>query len=53
VFTPEKNTVVAVASKDGDVDNAEAAAWRVIRNSAKQTNEGADPPRREPVQAED
>lgn len=34
VFIPETNMVVAVASNDGDIANAEAAAWRVVRNSA-------------------
>jgi CubicO group peptidase (beta-lactamase class C family) len=35
VFIPETNVVVAVTSNDGDIENAEFAAWRVVRNSAK------------------
>lgn len=30
VFAPEKNTVVAVTSNDGDVPGAEAAAWEIV-----------------------
>jgi CubicO group peptidase (beta-lactamase class C family) len=30
-FIPEKNVVIAVASNDGDVKNAEAAAWEVVK----------------------
>jgi CubicO group peptidase (beta-lactamase class C family) len=44
VFIPEKNMVVAVTSNDGDIGNAEAAAWKVVKTSAKQFNLGADPP---------
>lgn len=35
VFIPEKNLVVAVISNDGDIANAEAAAWEVVNASAK------------------
>lgn len=31
VFIPEKNMVIAVTSNDGDIENAEAAAWEVVR----------------------
>lgn len=30
VFIPETKTVVAVASNDGDIEKAEAAAWRIV-----------------------
>jgi CubicO group peptidase (beta-lactamase class C family) len=53
VFIPEKNMVVAVTSNDGDFDQAEAAAWEVVKASAKQFNVAADPPRREPLQRAD
>ncbi len=36
VFIPDTNMVVAVTSNDGDIKNAESAAWRVVGNSAKQ-----------------
>ncbi|MCC6153490.1 MAG: beta-lactamase family protein, partial [Candidatus Hydrogenedentes bacterium] len=35
VFIPDTNMVVAVASNDGDIANAESAAWKVVENSAK------------------
>jgi hypothetical protein len=35
VFIPETNVVVAVTSNDGDIPNAESAAWQIVRNSAK------------------
>ncbi|MEX0678329.1 MAG: serine hydrolase domain-containing protein [Pirellulales bacterium] len=53
VFIPEKNMVVAVTSNDGDIEKAEAAAWEIVKASAKQFNVGADPPRREPLQGAD
>jgi CubicO group peptidase (beta-lactamase class C family) len=34
-FMPERNMVIAVAANDGDIASAEAAAWRVVRASAK------------------
>lgn len=40
VFIPDANTVVAVTSNDGDIKNAEAAAWKVITNSVAQTISG-------------
>jgi CubicO group peptidase (beta-lactamase class C family) len=36
VFIPEKSMVVAVTSNDGDVENAEAAAWEIVKASVKQ-----------------
>ena len=33
VFIPEKNMVVAVTSNDGDSENAEAAAWEIVKKS--------------------
>lgn len=30
-FIPERNMVIAVTSNDGDVENAEAAAWAILR----------------------
>ena len=42
VFIPEKNMVVAVTSNDGDFENAEAAAWEVVKASVKQSNVGAE-----------
>ncbi len=42
-FIPEKNMVIAVTSNDGDVEQAEAAAWEIVRASVKQFNVAADP----------
>jgi CubicO group peptidase (beta-lactamase class C family) len=36
VFIPETNMVVAVTSNDGDIQNAEAAAWKIVKASVKQ-----------------
>ncbi len=36
VFIPEKNMVVAVTSNDGDFEQAEAAAWEIVKASANQ-----------------
>ena len=33
VFIPEKNMVVAVTSNDGDIEQAEAAAWEIVKAS--------------------
>jgi CubicO group peptidase (beta-lactamase class C family) len=38
VFIPEKSMVIAVASNDGDVEHAEAAAWKIVEASANQFN---------------
>ena len=35
VFIPEKNMVVAVTSNDGDFEQAEAAAWEIVKASVK------------------
>ena len=34
VFIPDEKMVVAVTSNDGDLKNAEAAAWEVVKASA-------------------
>ncbi|MCC6493003.1 MAG: beta-lactamase family protein [Pirellulales bacterium] len=44
VFIPETNTVVAVASNDGDFQNAERAAWEIVMASAKQNRVLAERP---------
>ncbi len=36
VFIPEKNVVVAVTSNDGDIQQAEAAAWEIVKTSVKE-----------------
>jgi CubicO group peptidase (beta-lactamase class C family) len=42
VFIPGKNMVVAVTSNDGDIEQAESAAWKIIKACANQFNvEGA------------
>jgi CubicO group peptidase (beta-lactamase class C family) len=43
VFIPAKNMVIAVTSNDGDIENAEAAAWDVVNASAKEGKVKADP----------
>jgi CubicO group peptidase (beta-lactamase class C family) len=35
VFIPDKDTAIAVTSNDGDVANAEAAAWEIVKANAK------------------
>ena len=35
VFIPDTNTVIAVTSNDGDIKNAESAAWDIVNASAK------------------
>jgi CubicO group peptidase (beta-lactamase class C family) len=37
-FIPEKNMVVAVTSNDGDIANAESAAWEIVKSIANQFN---------------
>ncbi|MEZ6070922.1 MAG: hypothetical protein R3C10_11770 [Pirellulales bacterium] len=39
-FIPDKNMVVAVTSNDGDVENAEAAAWAIVKACIKQIRGG-------------
>lgn len=39
VFIPDKNTVVAVTSNDGDIRAAESAAWKIVNASAKRPAE--------------
>jgi len=41
-FIPGKNMVVAVASNDGDLDQAESAAWQIVEASAKRFNVADD-----------
>jgi len=41
-FIPGKNMVVAVASNDGDLDQAESVAWRIVNASAKRFNVADD-----------
>jgi CubicO group peptidase (beta-lactamase class C family) len=38
VFIPEKNMVVAVTSNDGDIEQAEAAAWEIVKASVTMGN---------------
>ena len=40
VFIPETKMVVAVTSNDGDMRNAEAAAWEIVRASAHRIDVG-------------
>ncbi|GMV94072.1 MAG: hypothetical protein AMXMBFR82_38500 [Candidatus Hydrogenedentota bacterium] len=35
VFIPDIGMVVAVTSNDGDIPNAESAAWQIVRNAAR------------------
>jgi CubicO group peptidase (beta-lactamase class C family) len=45
-FIPEQKMVVAVTANDGDLKQAQAAAWEIVKNSVNQFNFGADLPRR-------
>ena len=47
VFIPETKMVVAVTSNEGNIAQAEAAAWRIVKASVKQFKVGADPAHRE------
>ena len=42
VFIPETNMVVAITSNDGNSEQAEAAAWKIVEASVKQFD-GAGP----------
>lgn len=53
VFIPEKNMVVAITSNDGDSEQAEAAAWEIVKASVKPFNVEGDPRRREPPRTAD
>jgi hypothetical protein len=44
VFIPEKNMVVAATSNDGDSDNAEAAAWEIVKASVENLKVEAERP---------
>jgi CubicO group peptidase (beta-lactamase class C family) len=46
VFIPGKNMVVAVTSNDGDLEQAESAAWKVVKACANQFNVEGDTARR-------
>lgn len=52
VFIPGKNMAVAVTSNDCDIDQAEAAAWKVVQASAKQFNAEGDAARRKSLPSE-
>lgn len=52
VFIPDKNMVVAVTSNDGDIKQAEAAAWEIVSASAKQVNVEGDAERRQSLPSE-
>jgi CubicO group peptidase (beta-lactamase class C family) len=52
VFIPGKNMTVAVTSNDGDMEQAEAAAWEVVEASAKQFNVEGDAARRKSLPSE-
>ncbi|HTH49995.1 MAG TPA: hypothetical protein VMB21_20950, partial [Candidatus Limnocylindria bacterium] len=45
-FIPAKNMVVAVTSNDGDIAQAESAAWKVVKACANQFNVEGDAARR-------
>lgn len=53
VYIPGKNMVVAVTSNDGDVKQAESAAWAVVKTCANQFNVEGDAARRESLAPED
>ena len=46
VFIPGKNMVVAVTSNDGDIKQAEPAAWKIVNACANQFNVEGDAARR-------
>jgi hypothetical protein len=46
VFIPDKNMVVAVTSNDGDIEQAQSAAWKIVESSAKQFHVEGDAARR-------
>lgn len=47
VIVPEQDMVVAVTSNDGDFAQAEAAAWEIVKASAKHFHAPANPSTRE------
>jgi CubicO group peptidase (beta-lactamase class C family)/L-amino acid N-acyltransferase YncA len=53
VFIPGKNMVVAVTSNDGDIAQAESAAWEVVESSANQFNVEGDAARRKSLAPEE
>ena len=52
VFIPGKNMVVAVTSNDGDIAQAESAAWEVVEASANQFNVEGDAAHRKSLPSE-
>lgn len=42
VFIPGKNMVIAVSSNDGDVQQADFAAWKIVEANAKQYHSAGD-----------
>ena len=52
VFIPDKNMVVAVTSNDGDIEQAESAAWEIVKASANQFNVEGDAARRKSLPSE-
>jgi Beta-lactamase len=46
VFIPDKNLAVAVPSNDGDIKQAESAAWKVVKACTNQFNVEGDAARR-------
>jgi len=52
-FIPGKNMAVAVTSNDGDIKQAESAAWKVVKASANQFNIEGDAARRKSLQPGD
>ncbi|MFA6245237.1 MAG: serine hydrolase [Candidatus Hydrogenedentales bacterium] len=41
-FIPDKKLVVAVTSNDGDIENAEAVGWEIVKTIGHQTDVGCD-----------
>ncbi len=53
VFIPGKNMVVAVTSNDGDIKQAESAAWKIVTACANQFNVEGDAARRKSLAPEE
>src|SRR5262249_147401 len=53
VFIPGKNMVVAVTSNDGDIKQAESAAWKIVNACANQFNVEGDAARRKSLHPRD
>lgn len=52
VFIPDKNMTVAVTANDGDMDQAEPAAWKIVNACANQFNVEGDAARPKSQQPE-